>query len=82
MHLRLPTICSGSTKNSIETAGSAFGALDRHSLAHDGATTGKDLKIGHGPSAWRSLTSGGGERAKSGGGGFVEEGTHGTRLTK
>ena len=82
MDLRLPTIRSDSATDTIQDIVAVLCALNSHCLAHDRATTGQDLEVGHGPSARRNMTSGGREGTKSGGGGFVEEGTHGTGLSK
>lgn len=82
MDFRLSSIRSSSAKDSIETATAILCALDSHGLTHDRAASAEDLKVGHGPSTRRDMASGSGKRAKSGGGCFVEERAHVTRLTK
>lgn len=82
MDFGLSTIRPNSTKDTTETAITGFGVLDCHRFAHDGTATSENLKIGHASPAWRGMTSGGGERAKGGGRGLVEERAHGTRLTQ
>ena len=58
-----------------------LGRLDSHGLAHDRASVGEDLQLGHGAAAGRSLGAGGRrESTESGGGGRFHERAHGLGL--
>ena len=81
MNLGLSTVGANAAKDAAQRIGPVLGGLDTHGLAHDGAPASEDLEIGHGSSAGRDMASGG-KGSKSGGGGLVEEGTHGAGLPK
>lgn len=60
-------------------------ALHRQRLAHNGASTGENLQVGHGAAAGATTGAGTGgrsERAQSGGRGALEEWAHGPRLVE
>ena len=82
MDLGLTAVCRGSAKDSVQTTLTIFGALHSHGLTHDGASTSKHLKVGYCSSTRRGMTGCSRERAKGGGGRFVEKRAHRTRLTK
>lgn len=83
MDLCLPTgVCSSPSKDSIEGMIAISCTLDSQGLSHDRASASKDLQVGHGSSARRYVTCGGGEGAESGGRGLVKERAHGTRLSE
>ena len=56
--------------------------LHGEGFAHYGAATSNGLQIGHAASTGRGLAGGGGEGAKSGRGGFLQEWAHGLRLAE
>ena len=73
-----------STESSYATEShlAGFGSLHGEGLSHNGAATSNGLQIGHAATTGRGLAGRGGERAKCGRRGLLQEGTHGLRLAK
>lgn len=82
VQFRLSSVGSGPSEDATEARKSTLCTLNSHCFAHNGAATGKNLQIGHGASAGRNVASGRGQRAKSSGRCFAQEGAHGAGLTE
>ena len=82
MNLSLSAISSRAAKNTTESGIAMSCALHSQSLSHDGASAGKDLQVGHGPSTGRSGAGGGGKRAEGGGRSFIKKRAHGAALSQ
>lgn len=85
----LAMVSPASTKSSCENGISIACALDGKSLAHDWAAASNNLKVAHGAATRGRLNllntvagSASGQRAKSGGGCFVQKRAHRARLAE
>src|SRR5438270_13682764 len=80
----LAVVSPHASKGSGKRSASRTSALDCKGFAHNGAASGKNLKVRHAAASGRNIviSGGGGERAESGWGRFGEEGTQRPRLAK